>query len=152
MRRLFLLAVALAVSTPALADTPSQTVRFFYSPVKYEPDPQFRARFTGPAKALFEQNDRAVEKNEGLGCIDFSPGIDGQDFDDALVAKTLKLSEKIDGDAATVTAKFDLFPGGDAKREMVWTLARDGDGWLISDLQSVTNKWRLSEFGCEEPQ
>lgn len=153
MKRGVFLAALLLATGPAVAGPASDAVKFFYSPVKYEPDPDLRARFTAPATTLFEQNDRAVVKNEGLGCIDFSPGIDGQDFDDATVAKTLKLTEDVNGDTAKVTARFTLFPeGDDAQREMVWTLKNVGGKWLVSDLQSVTNDWTLSEFTCEEPQ
>lgn len=151
--RFSIAAGAMLLAASAHAGPASDAVAFFYSPVRYEPDPDFRDRFTGAAKALFEQNDRAVVKNDGLGCIDFSPGIDAQDFDDALVKKTLKLAESVSGDSATVTARFTLFPEGeDAKREMLWTLEKVGGKWLVSDLRSVTNDWALSDFTCEEPQ
>lgn len=158
MRNMLLMAVAVMLAGPALvsaaqAGAPSEAVRFFYAPVRYEPDPELRSRFTAPATTLFEQNDRAVVKNEGLGCIDFSPGIDGQDFDDATVKKSLKLAETVNGDTATVTATFKLFPSGeDADREMLWTLKQVDGKWLVSDLKSVTNDWTLSDFTCEEPQ
>lgn len=151
--RFSFVAGAMLLAASAHAGPASDAVAFFYTPVRYEPDPDFRDRFTGAAKALFEQNDRAVEKNDGLGCIDFSPGIDGQDFDDALVKKTLKLTEAISGDSATVTARFKLFANGDdTDREMLWTLEKAGSKWLVSDLRSVTNDWTLSDFTCEEPQ
>ncbi len=154
MRYWLALSTLVALTGPALAETPTEAVRFFYLPPKYEPDPDLRARFTDPAKTLFEQNDRAVEKNEGLGCIDFSPGIDGQDYDENEIKRTLKLKEAEEGDTATVTAKFTLFPNSDdeARREMVWTLKKEGGKWLVADLESVTTKWTLSAFTCEEPK
>lgn len=142
------LAAILALSAvPALAGPASDAVRFFYTPVKWEADPEFRDRFTGPAKKLFDLNDKMPEGE--IGCIDFGPGIDGQDYDDATIKKTLKLAEEVGGDQATVTARFTLFPeGDDAKREMQWLLVNEGGTWKIADIVSVTSGWKLSELEC----
>lgn len=142
------LAAILALSAvPALAGPASDAVRFFYTPVKWEADPEFRDRFTGPAKKLFDLNDKMPEGE--IGCIDFGPGIDGQDYDDATIKKTLKLAEEVSGDQATVTARFTLFPeGDDAKREMQWLLVNEGGTWKIADIVSVTSGWKLSELEC----
>lgn len=142
------LAAILALSAvPALAGPASDAVRFFYVPVKWEADPEFRERFTGPAKKLFDLNDKMPEGE--IGCIDFGPGIDGQDYDDATIKKTLKLGEEVSGDQATVTARFTLFPeGDDAKREIQWLMVNEGGKWKIADIVSVTSGWKLSELEC----
>lgn len=142
------LAAILALSAvPALAGPASDAVRFFYVPVKWEADPEFRERFTGPAKKLFDLNDKMPEGE--IGCIDFGPGIDGQDYDDATIKKTLKLAEEVSGDQATVTARFTLFPeGDDAKREIQWVMVSEGGKWKIADIVSVTSGWKLSELEC----
>jgi hypothetical protein len=142
------LAALLALSAvPALAGPASDAVRFFYVPVKWEADPEFRDRFTGPAKKLFDLNDKMPEGE--IGCIDFGPGIDGQDYDDATIKKTLKLAEEVSGDQATVTARFTLFPeGDDSAREIQWVLAKEGGKWKIADIVSVTSGWKLSELEC----
>ncbi|MFH1796811.1 MAG: DUF3828 domain-containing protein [Pseudomonadota bacterium] len=142
------LAAILALSAvPALAGPASDAVRFFYVPVKWEADPEFRERFTGPAKKLFDLNDKMPEGE--IGCIDFGPGIDGQDYDDATIKKTLKLAEEVSGDQATVTARFTLFPeGDDAKREIQWLMVNEGGKWKIADIVSVTSGWKLSELEC----
>lgn len=142
------LAALLALSAvPALAGPASDAVRFFYVPVKWEADPEFRDRFTGPAKKLFDLNDKMPEGE--IGCIDFGPGIDGQDYDDATIKKTLKLAEEVSGDQATVTARFTLFPeGDDAKREIQWLMVNEGGKWKIADIVSVTSGWKLSELEC----
>ena len=142
------LAALLALSAvPALAGPASDAVRFFYVPVKWEADPEFRDRFTGPAKKLFDLNDKMPEGE--IGCIDFGPGIDGQDYDDATIKKTLKLAEDVSGDQATVTARFTLFPeGDDSAREIQWVLAKEGGKWKIADIVSVTSGWKLSELEC----
>lgn len=148
MFRKIALAALLALSAvPALAGPASDLVRFFYVPVKWEADPQFRDRFAGPAKKLFDLNDKMPEGE--IGCIDFGPGIDAQDYDDATIKKTLKLSEELNGDQATVTARFTLFPeGDDSAREIQWVLAKEGGKWKIADIVSVTSGWKLSELEC----
>lgn len=151
--RLLPVLVALSAMAPcvALAGPTSDAVRFFYKPmVRFEADHEYRSRFTEPVTRLFELNDAAIEKNpDQLACIDFDPGLDAQDFDQATVNKTLKLSEKVDGETAEVTAVFKLFPDDeDSAREMVWSLAKVGGEWKIADILSKTHDWKLSDLGC----
>lgn len=154
MKRTLLLA-ALSLSSPVLAyaGPASDAVKFFYSPeVKFEAEPEYRSRFTAPVTTLFELNDQAIAKNpDQIACIDFDPGLDAQDFDQGTVNKTLKLSENVNGDAAEVTATFNLLgddADDDSRREMVWSMKKiDGD-WKIADITSKTNNWTLSELGC----
>ncbi|MCO5163048.1 MAG: YbjP/YqhG family protein [Mesorhizobium sp.] len=149
MKRHLALAAFLSLAcVPAFAGPASDLVRFFYVPVQWEADPQFRDRFTGPAKELFDLNDKMPEGE--IGCIDFGPGIDAQDYDDATIKKTLKLSEEVSGDQATVTARFTLFPdhSEEAKREIQWVLAKEDGKWKIADIVSVTSGWKLSELEC----
>jgi len=149
MQRLTALAAAATmIAGPALAGPASDAVRFFYVPVKWEADAQYRDRFTGPAKALFDKNDQMP--TDDIGCIDFDPGLDAQDSDDATVKKTLKLTEAVDGANATVTASFQLFPDHpeEGKREIQWTLVNEGGAWKISDIASVSSGWKLSELEC----
>lgn len=148
MRRSIIVTLASLWALPALAGPASDLVRFFYVPVQWEADPNFRDRFTGPAKALFDLNDKTPEGE--IGCIDFGPGIDAQDYDDETIKKTLKLSEDVKGDSATVTATFTLFPdqSEEARREIRWVLAKEGGAWKIADIVSVTNGWKLSELEC----
>jgi hypothetical protein len=136
------------IAAPGLAGPTSDAVRYFYTPVKWEADPASRDRFTGPAKALFDLNDKTPEGE--IGCIDFGPGIDAQDYDDDTIGKTLKLSESVQGDTATVTATFALFPdhSDEAKREIRWLLAREAGTWKIADIVSVTSGWTLSDLEC----
>lgn len=149
MKRHLALAAFLSLAcVPAFAGPASDLVRFFYVPVQWEADPQFRDRFTGPAKELFDLNDKMPEGE--IGCIDFGPGIDAQDYDDATIRKTLKLTEEVSGDQATVTARFTLFPdhSEEAKREIQWVLAKEDGKWKIADIVSVTSGWKLSELEC----
>ncbi|MEQ1953325.1 hypothetical protein [Mesorhizobium sp. CN2-181] len=137
------------LTAPALAGPAADAVRYFYSPVTSESDPQNRERFTDPAKKIFEQNDAAVEGGEEIGCIDFALAVDAQDLDDGEVSRTLRLDEKVSGGDATVTAYFNLFPGEpESKREIVWTLKKVGGDWKVADIESPQNQWKLSEFDC----
>ncbi|SMH50634.1 DUF3828 domain-containing protein [Mesorhizobium australicum] len=147
-RKTALAAVLAFHALPAIAGPASDAVRFFYVPVKWEADPDFRDRFTGPAKKLFDLNDKMPEGE--IGCIDFGPGIDAQDYDDDTIKKTLKLSEDVQGDTATVTATFTLFPdhSDEAKREMQWLLVNEGGTWKITDIVSVSSGWKLSGLEC----
>jgi len=147
-RKTALAAILAFHALPAIAGPASDAVRFFYVPVKWEADPDFRDRFTGPAKKLFDLNDKMPEGE--IGCIDFGPGIDAQDYDDDTIKKTLKLSEDVQGDTATVTATFTLFPdhSDEAKREMQWLLVNEGGTWKIADIVSVSSGWKLSGLEC----
>ena len=151
--RLTALSAALSITLPAaaFAGPASDAVKFFYVPaVKFEADEQYRDRFTEPVTKLFDLNDQATKKHpDEVACIDFDPGLDAQDFDQKSVSKTLKLSEKRDGDNAEVTASFSLFSeGDDSKREMVWSLKKIDGKWKISDIASKTSDWKLSALEC----
>jgi hypothetical protein len=152
MRRTVLVAaLSLAMPAAAFAGPASDAVKFFYVPaVKFEADAQYRDRFTEPVTKLFDLNDQATKKNpDEVACIDFDPGLDAQDFDQRSVSKTLKLSEKLDGDNGEVTATFNLFSeGDDSKREMVWSLKKVDGKWKISDIASKTSDWKLSALEC----
>ncbi len=140
----------LTYSGSASAGPASDAVMFFYSPVKFAADPQFRDRFTDPVIKLFQLNDAAIKKHpDEVACIDFDPALDAQDYDDKTVADSLKLAESIEGDKATVIASFDLFAeGDDSKREMVWDLRQVDGSWKVADIASKSNSWKLSELGC----
>ena len=151
--RLTVLVAVLSTALPAaaFAGPASDAVKFFYVPaVKFEADEQYRDRFTEPVTKLFDLNDQATKKHpDEVACIDFDPGLDAQDFDQKSVSKTLKLSEKRDGDNAEVTASFSLFSeGDDSKREMVWSLKKIDGKWKISDIASKTSDWKLSALEC----
>jgi hypothetical protein len=149
--KLPLVLLALPLATPAFAGPASDAVRFFYVPeVRFEPDAQYRARFTEPVTRLFELNDQAIRNNpDVLACIDFDPGLDAQDFDQKTLSKTLRLVEALDGEEGTVTATFNLFPDGDvAAREMIWSVRKVDGMWKIADIASRTNGWTLSQLEC----
>lgn len=152
MLRIAALAAAILLPTQAIAGTPSEAVAYFYAPLKYLPDIEFRERFVDPAKSLFAQNDKALNADEEVPCFEASPAIDAQDYDDVTVEKTLKLTETVSSDMATVKATFTLFPGPeteDSKREILWSLRQVNGAWLVSDLESLTAKWKLSDIKCE---
>jgi hypothetical protein len=136
---------------PAIAaGSPSDAVRFFYSPVTSETAPENRGRFTEPATTIFKQNDELSAGGDEIGCIDFGLALDAQDYDDAEIARTLKLKESLSGNEATVTATFNLFAGdSNAQRTILWSLKKDGEDWKVADIASETGDWKLSEFDCK---
>lgn len=148
------LAIVIAFPVGVLAGEPSNLVKRFYDQVGLEFEPAGRTLFVPPASDVLEQSDKMSNGGEEVGCIDFGLAVDGQDYDDAEIARTLKLNEKIDGDNAAVTASFTLFQGGDdtAGRQVEWTLKRVGIDWKVSDISSATSDWKLSEFDCAEAQ
>ncbi|MBA3446422.1 MAG: hypothetical protein H0T56_02215, partial [Pseudaminobacter sp.] len=119
------LAVSMVVLAPlaAYAGEPSEIVRSFYMPeVISGMEPEMRASFTDPALGVFEKNDQIADSGEGA-CIDFALSIDGQDYDQAEIDRTLELDETLSGDEAIGTASFHLFPGqADSRRLIVWTM------------------------------
>jgi hypothetical protein len=140
------LALALAVTAvPAFAGPASDAVQFFYSNIGAEYDAANRGRFVDPAKSVLDANEKSEEP-----CLDFGLALDAQDYDDAEVAKTLKLAEDLNGDSAMVTASFSLFPGDPQNdREIVWELKQVGGQWKVSDIGQANGAWRLSEFTCQ---
>lgn len=143
--------LVLAAPVPALAGPAADAVKYFYAPqVRFEADAKYRDRFTEPVTKLFQLNDEVQAKNpDQVACIDFDPGLDAQDFDQKSVNRTLKLTETVDGDTATVTARFDLFSDGDGSgREMVWSLKKVDGKWKVADIASGTNGWTLSQLEC----
>ncbi|MCB8838188.1 YbjP/YqhG family protein [Aurantimonas sp. VKM B-3413] len=142
--RILLAAVAALLALPAASGHAAdkslkgavETVRAFYAnPDADERDPR---RFTGPALDTIQRAAAAPEGEES--CLDFSFVFDGQDFDEAEVAKTLKLDGAMKGDAAVVTADFKNF--GQAQ-ELIWTLRQDKGAWKVADIESVIGEWTL---------
>ena len=68
----------------------------------------------------------------------------------AAVKKTLKLDEKVSGDAATVTAKFSLLDDNqpESAREIVWSLKKVGTAWKVADIAAPADDWKLSALDC----
>ncbi|HEV7255817.1 MAG TPA: hypothetical protein VGN97_22305 [Mesorhizobium sp.] len=150
-RPVALILAILAGASPAAAGEATEAVRRFYEPVEGgEWLPEHRDRFTEPAVAIFEKNDKLSNNGEELGCLDFALSIDAQDYDQETVDRTLGFSEVVTGDQAEVTATFEHFP--DQQEEpsaIVWNLRRIDGAWKVADIASPERGWRLSEFDCE---
>ncbi len=136
---------------PALAGKASDFVRTFYTNLQYEADPQFRGKFVDPAKAKLDAIDKMSSAEDEVGCVDGILALDAQDYDEKVVAKTLKLSEDVQGDAATVTAKLSIFDDGqpDSQREIVWLLKKVGGDWKVSDIDARSGSGKFSEMECQ---
>lgn len=145
LKHLVLVSLLALPSAPAFAGDPSDVVRYFYDHLGAETDLENRGRFTGPVLDFLNAADAAWIRDE-TNCIDFGFAIDAQDFDEAEIAKTLKLDERVDGDTAHVVAQFNNF-GQSTKVE--WTLSQSAAGWQVSDIASDTNDWRVSAMSCK---
>jgi hypothetical protein len=143
--RIVLALVLASAAAPALAGPASDAVQFFYSNIGAEFDPANRNRFMDPAKAVFDATEKLGEP-----CIGFAVAIDAQNYDEAELARTLRLVEEVNGDQAMVTASFSLYPGDpENDREIVWELKQVGGQWKIFDIGQANGAWRLSEVSCE---
>lgn len=87
---------------------------------------------------LFDANDREE-------CIDFGLYIDGQDFDEKEIARSLRIEPKLDGERATVDARFTSFGKPNHYR---YDFVRSGETWKIADIASLSGGWRLSSTRC----
>jgi len=145
LRYLVLLSVLSAPAAPAFAGGPSDAVKYFYDNLGAESDLENRDRFTGPALDFLNAADAAWVRDE-TNCIEFGFAIDAQDFDEAEIARTLKLDETVDGDTAHVVAQFDNFG---QSTEVEWMLSQSAAGWQVSDIVSEANDWRVSAMSCK---
>jgi hypothetical protein len=128
----------------ALAATPIEAVQFFYNDPGEELNMANINRFTGSAKAMLEAADKTTDSTDGP-CIDFMLSVDGQDFDEKELKKSLDLMEAKAGDQATVVAKFVSF---EAPMEVIWSLELIEGDWKVSDISSKTGDWTLSKLEC----
>jgi len=145
LKYLVALSMLVAATAPAAAGEASDAVRVFYDDPAALSDPDKRALFTGPALDFLNAADAAWDRDETV-CIDFGFAVDAQDYDDAEILRTLQLDETVSGNAASVIAQFDNF--GQPTR-IEWTLSKDADNWLVSDIASQANQWRVSNMVCE---
>ena len=145
LKYLVALSALVAATAPAAADEASDAVRVFYDDPGALSDPDKRALFTGPALDFLNAADAAWDRDETV-CIDFGFAVDAQDYDDAEILSTLQLAETASGDTASVIAQFENF--GQPTR-IEWTLSKDADSWLVSDIASQANQWRVSSMVCE---
>lgn len=146
LKVLLTLGLTALASTPALAGEPADLVARFYAFEVSMFDDDTSGFAGGSLAAFLEENRTLAATQDGMGCLGFDPVIDGQDFDDNELKRTLKLAERIDGDGAFVTATFLLFG---QPRTINWTLQRIDGKWLATDIASPDNGWRISDMACE---
>lgn len=145
MKFAFTAAVLFATAVSAQAGPAADAVASFYKNPDAAFEPSERDRFVDPARALLDANDRLWEEQQEA-CIGFSFVVDGQDWDGDEIARTLALSESVQGDGAIVMARFSNF--GET-RTLEWTLERTGRAWRVADVMSLQGGWRLSDLTCD---
>ncbi|MEQ1953326.1 hypothetical protein [Mesorhizobium sp. CN2-181] len=140
-----LLAAALLVAGPALAETPTEAVMAFYDQIGLELDPAARERFVDPARSVLDGSDRLRKAGEG-DCLDPHMPQDnvGTDIDE--IRKTLKSLETVKDDEAKVTI---AFVAAGAPHRLQWQLRKVANSWKVSDILSATGEWALSQYHCE---
>jgi hypothetical protein len=136
--------LALVLSGPAFAGAPSDAVRYFYSNIGSETEPDNRDRFTGLARAALDANEQAANGG-GAACIDFILALDSPDLDQNEIDSSLALNETADGPSANVTADFTLFR---QPHEVEWSLQEVDGVWKVADIASRSGNWRLSTLRC----
>ncbi len=144
MKRLILSAAFALMAAPAFAQDPTEAVQYFYNDPGSELATENRDRFVGKAKEVLDAADKEADSDNGA-CIDFMLSVDGQDFDEDELKKSLNLAGAMAGDSASVEATFKQF-GEDVK--INWTLEKVGDEWKISDIASAKNDWKLTTIDC----
>jgi hypothetical protein len=135
----------LLTATPALSGPAADVVAEIYANLGRESDLSMRALYADPALGVLNRNDEAWALGE-TGCIDFSFAVDAQDWDDEEIARSLMLTETPSEGGVLVTAEFSLFG---EPRTLEWTLVEDAESWLVADVASPANGWRLGSFACE---
>jgi len=148
MRLVMAFSFVLAMAAGAAAGPAADIVKRFYTDnIGMEASEEMRHLYTEPALSQFAGNDKAGDAGE-LGCIDAGLAVSGQDFDEDEIGRSLKLTEKVDGDRATVVARFSNFT---QPNEVEWSLRKIGGKWLIADIANPAEGWRFSEFDCTYP-
>jgi Protein of unknown function (DUF3828) len=140
MRRILSSFAIWALAFPAFAGEPSDVVKYFYE----NPDEAFNIDNPKLGASIIAVMRAHAASEEP--CVDFSPVMDAQDWDEAEVKGSLKLDEKLDGDNASVAATFKLF-GED--RTVDWALAKQAGGWKVTEISSKVGEWVLSKFDCK---
>jgi hypothetical protein len=127
---------------PAYSGEAADAVRYFYD----NPDAAFEVdgkRIADPMLEVIKANAANSEEP----CIDFSPVMDAQDWDDKEVKDSLKLTEVVDEQTAIVTATFKLFG---QERSLDWAMFKLDGVWKVTDISSKTGEWALSTFECAQ--
>lgn len=132
------------LATAPAPDSPTAQVRSFYVDGA-DLALADRGRFADPARTVLEKNE--ILKKSGQGdCLDQNMALDEVPYDKAMLEKTFKSLESINGDEARVVV---AFVEGSAPHRLEWKLKKVGGGWKITDLLSVTGEWALSQYQCE---
>lgn len=146
LKVLLALGLTTLASAPALAGEPADLIARFYAFEVSMFDDDTSGFTAGSLAAFLDENRKLAVAQDGMGCLSYDPVIDGQDFDDNELKRTLKLEENIDGDGAFVTATFLLFG---QPRTINWTLQRIDGKWFATDIASPANGWKISDMACE---
>ena len=142
MTRILLTLCFTLASSAVFAAQPMDTVKPFYADPGSELAAENLDKYTGKAYDIMKL---ASEPTEDGACIDFMMSLDGQDFDEAELKKTLDITEALAGDYGTVVATFDLFKD---KKEIDWEMEKVDGVWKIADIYPKDKSWQLTKMEC----
>lgn len=153
MRRLaaaltfFLLLVAPAFAAPPVFDTPKAVLDYAYAPYatgKFVDDND--VLYSKALNAMFAAAEAATPDDE-VGPVDFDVFVNGQDYQ----LTDLTIGEPSpEGAGVTVQVSLKNF---DAPQTLVFHMIKEGGGWKISDIESLTpgDSWRLTTLLTPDP-
>ncbi len=132
------------LATAVAPDSPTAQVRPFYADGADLASADHE-RFVDPAKTVLEKNEALKKSGQG-DCLDQNMPLDQVPYDKAVLEKTFKSLEAINGDDARVVV---AFVEGSEPHRLEWKLKKVEGAWKITDLLSVTGEWALSQYQCE---
>ena len=151
------LSAATSPSTPAAAD-PAEVIRRLYQnhqpwnhkEVDYE-NPVVAARyFDDSLIALFRKEREAAERANDMGCVDFDPFLQAQDYDDAGITEPrIREVERSEGKGyeVTFTGRSEAWKGWNARA--VYIVVKTNRGWRIHDIEFDKGGSLRRTLGCK---
>jgi hypothetical protein len=146
------LGLLLAMAVPAMAatpvfDTPKALLDFAYAPYatgNFKDDND--VLYSKGLNAMFAAAEARTSEDD-VGPVDFDVFVNGQDFE----LKDLRFGDATpEGQGVTVPVTFKNF---DEPQSLVFHLIKEGGGWKINDIESLTegSEWRLTTLLTPDP-
>lgn len=154
VRLILAFALWAGAALPVTAQAPEDTVSWVYTSMTqtnvsqesglwHLSRPARRDQFFSRRMVEFIASNDSHGDNLATACIDFDPAVPGNDFDNAELRRTLRLTSSGDATRKTVVASFATF--GHAARVEYDFIVEDGF-WKIDDIAGPG--WRISLIPC----
>lgn len=135
-------AAASLASPPVVFDTPKALLEYAYKPYatgNFQDDND--VLYSKKLNSLFAAAEAATPDDD-VGPVDFDVFVNGQDYQ----LTDLTIGDPTpEGEGVMVPVAFKNF---DAAQSLVFHLIKEGGGWRINDIESLTpdSTWRLTEL------